>query len=279
MAQYNGKILIVDDNKDLLNALKLILTPYFSVIDTIRNPNQIQQMMEKKQYDLVLLDMNFSAGIATGNEGIFWFGRIREIDPKISVVFITAFGDVELAVRSLKEGATDFIMKSWDEQKILSTILAAYRLQMTRQELSLLKKKHKHLSGEIRNEFAGNSVEVSLTGQEKRQSPVRSTRGRSANGKYSLRSILEHCRNRCSRANYSVTQQGHLPGRKKPGTGAFQLPPEVPFFWMKSETCLCRFSLKFFQLFRTKKYIHLVPPFLKRQIHELSLPRICLWKK
>ena len=149
MARKEGSILIVDDNDDLLIALKLFLSRKFATIDTLRNPNLILSAMEKAVYDLILLDMNFSAGIATGNEGIFWLHEILEKDPGATVVFITAYGDVELAVRSMKEGAADFIMKSWDEQKILSTISAAYELRKSRAEVSLLRKKQAHLSGEI----------------------------------------------------------------------------------------------------------------------------------
>ena len=149
MPRKEGSILIVDDNQDLLIALKLILGRSFEKIDTIKNPNLLLASLEKQSYDLILLDMNFKAGQVTGNEGIYWMNKIREKDPGASVVFITAFGDVELAVRSLKEGAVDFIMKSWDEQKILSTLLSAYKLRKSREEVSLLKKKQAHLSREL----------------------------------------------------------------------------------------------------------------------------------
>jgi DNA-binding NtrC family response regulator len=110
--------------------------------------------MEIKPYDIILLDMNFKAGIASGNEGIFWLNKILEKDPESTVVFITAYGDVELAVKSMKEGAVDFIMKSWDEQKILSTVLAAYELRKSKKEVSLLKKKQAHLKREIEKDFS-----------------------------------------------------------------------------------------------------------------------------
>ena len=104
MPRKEGSILIVDDNNDLLIALRLILARSFERIDTIRNPNLILSTLEKQAYDLILLDMNFKPGQVTGNEGIFWMNKIREKDPNASVVFITAYGDVELAIRSLKEG-------------------------------------------------------------------------------------------------------------------------------------------------------------------------------
>jgi DNA-binding NtrC family response regulator len=154
MARKEGSILIVDDNSDLLTALKLILSREFRNIRTLRNPNVLLSSLEEEEYDLILLDMNFKAGIATGNEGIYWLHQILEKDPQATVVFITAYGDVELAVRSMKEGATDFIQKSWDEQKILSTVRAAYQLKKSRREVSLLKKKQAHLSGELQKNFS-----------------------------------------------------------------------------------------------------------------------------
>ncbi len=154
MARKSGSILIVDDNDDLLIALKLFLSRQFEKIDTLRNPNLILSTLEKDEYDVILLDMNFKAGIASGNEGIFWLHKILEKDPHATVVFITAYGDVELAVKSMKEGAADFIMKSWDEQKILSTVSSAYELRKSRMEVSLLKKKQAHLTGEIEKDFS-----------------------------------------------------------------------------------------------------------------------------
>lgn len=154
MPRKEGSILIVDDNNDLLIALKLILGRSFEHIDMLRNPNLILSTLEKRAYDIILLDMNFKAGQVTGNEGIFWMNKIRENDPLASVVFITAYGDVELAIRSMKEGAVDFIMKSWDEQKILSTLLNAYELRKSRMEVSLLKKKQAHLSRELEKDIS-----------------------------------------------------------------------------------------------------------------------------
>jgi two-component system response regulator HydG len=153
VAQRDGTILVVDDNNDLLIALRVFLSRHFERVDTLRNPNLIPETLEKSAYDVILLDMNFRAGIASGNEGIYWLHRILETDPDATVVFITAFGDVELAVRSMKEGATDFIMKSWDEQKILSTVKAAYELRKSRLQVALLKKKQAHLRSELEKDF------------------------------------------------------------------------------------------------------------------------------
>lgn len=149
MPRKDGSILIVDDNNDLLIALRLILSRSFSTIETLKNPNLILSTLDKQAYDIILLDMNFKAGQNTGNEGIFWMNKILERDPDATVVFITAYGDVELAIKSMKEGAVDFIMKSWDETKILSTLQSAYELRKSKMQVSLLKKKQAHLSAEL----------------------------------------------------------------------------------------------------------------------------------
>ncbi len=148
----SGRILIVDDNDELLIALKIFLAPHFSEIYTERNPNLIPSLISNN-FDIVLLDMNFKAGINTGNEGFYWMQEILKIDPSAIIVFITAYSDVELAVKAIKEGATDFIQKSWDENKILSTILSAYQLRQSKLEIKQLKTKHEHLNQNIQNEF------------------------------------------------------------------------------------------------------------------------------
>ncbi|MBP6979175.1 MAG: sigma-54-dependent Fis family transcriptional regulator [Lentimicrobiaceae bacterium] len=144
-----GKVLIVDDNQELLIALKLFLSPYFKRIQTEKNPNLIPDLIRREAYDVVLLDMNFNAGVHSGNEGLFWMKKILEYDPSATIVFITAYGDVELAVKAIKEGAADFIQKSWEESKILSTILAAYKLRLSKLEINNLKNKQRHLSENI----------------------------------------------------------------------------------------------------------------------------------
>lgn len=145
MSKKEGKILIVDDNRELLVALSFLLKPHFEEIQTETNPNLIPSLLKSKSYDLILLDMNFSAGVNSGNEGIYWMNKILKDDPQACVVLITAFGDVELAVKSVKEGAIDFIQKSWDEDKILSSILSAYQIRKSRMEIKKLQDKQDHL--------------------------------------------------------------------------------------------------------------------------------------
>jgi DNA-binding NtrC family response regulator len=147
-----GNILIVDDNKSILSALEIFLTPEFQTVTTLSDPNQIPTELRKKEYNLVILDMNFNAGINTGNEGIYWLGRIKESNPEISVVMITAYGDIELTVKALKMGATDFFLKPWDNNKLLATLKSALQLNWSKKEVSQLKEKEKGLKTEINRE-------------------------------------------------------------------------------------------------------------------------------
>lgn len=148
-----GSVLIVDDNEEFLIALKLMLSPHFQEVVTEKNPETIPSQLQKSAFDLILLDMNFKAGINTGNEGLFWLSKIKEVDRDATIVFITAYGDVQLALKSVREGATDFIQKSWDEKKIISTVLSAYQLSQTKSEIKKLKNKQQHLSATIDNRF------------------------------------------------------------------------------------------------------------------------------
>lgn len=140
-----GKLLIIDDNKGILNSLELLLRTEFNEIKSIGNPNQIHTELEKTDYDVVLLDMNFKSGINTGNEGLYWLREIRKKSPETEVVMITAYGDVELAVRSLKEGAFDFIIKPWDNSKLKATLQAAFRLRSSNVQVGRLRSNEKML--------------------------------------------------------------------------------------------------------------------------------------
>lgn len=120
-----GTVLIVDDNKSVLTSLELLLEDEFEWVETASNPNSILSVLDTMPVDLVILDMNFSAGVNTGNEGLFWLRRIQEIAPELPVIMLTAYGDVELAVKALKSGAVDFILKPWDNEVLLEKIHAA----------------------------------------------------------------------------------------------------------------------------------------------------------
>lgn len=149
MPVQKGNILVVDDNKSILSALEILLTPEFGEVICISNPNQIPSELRKRDFNIVLLDMNFSAGVNTGNEGIFWLGKIRESNPEISVIMITAFGDVDTAVRALKAGASDFVLKPWDNEKLIATIKLALELSYSRKEIRQLKERESELKKEI----------------------------------------------------------------------------------------------------------------------------------
>jgi DNA-binding NtrC family response regulator len=158
-----GNILIVDDNKSILSALDILLSPVFQKITILSNPNQLLTELKKADYNLVLLDMNFKAGINTGNEGIYWLGRIKEEHPDLSVVMMTAYGDVELAVKSLKTGSTDFVLKPWDNDKLIATLQSALQLNLSKKEVKQLKEKESILKNEINRDqrhLIGSSPEL-----------------------------------------------------------------------------------------------------------------------
>lgn len=140
-----GNILIVDDNKNVLVALEMLLLSEFSKVHCISSPNLLLSELQSQRYNLVLLDMNFRAGVNTGNEGLYWLQRIKENHPDISVVLITAYGDVELAVKALKAGATDFVLKPWDNAKLIATVRSAVQLNLSKMEVEGLKQKEKDL--------------------------------------------------------------------------------------------------------------------------------------
>ncbi len=149
-----GKILIVDDNEEILVAVEMLLSGYFEEIKTIKNPNLLNSVLEKEQFDVVILDMNFSAGISSGNEGIYWMNEILNVDPNAIIVFITAYGDLELAVKAIREGGTDFITKPWDDEKFITTIENAYKLRKSKKEILKLKDKQEHLSESLSKQFS-----------------------------------------------------------------------------------------------------------------------------
>ena len=122
MQLKNASILIVDDDPDVLTAVKLLLKTEVKEIVTDRNPANLPSLLAARDYDLMLLDMNFTGSVNTGNEGIYWLGRSLELKPNACIIMITAYGDIDLAVRSLKEGAADFVVKPWHNEKLITTI-------------------------------------------------------------------------------------------------------------------------------------------------------------
>ena len=152
MQQLKGNILVVDDNKSILSALEILLSPEFKEVTLLSNPSQIPSELRKLDYNLVILDMNFSAGINTGNEGIYWLERIRETNPEISVVMITAYGDISTAVKALKAGASDFVLKPWDNDKLLATLKLAVQLNFSKKEVSHLRERETELKKALARE-------------------------------------------------------------------------------------------------------------------------------
>lgn len=144
-----GKILIVDDDKSILRSLEILLENEFELVKTISNPNLILSEYQKGSYDVVLLDMNFSTGINTGNEGLFWLNEILKTDEKAIIVLITAYGEVDLAVKAMKEGATDFIIKPWNNEKLIYTLKSACKIRQSQLEINKLAKENDSLNAEI----------------------------------------------------------------------------------------------------------------------------------
>lgn len=134
-----GKVLIIDDNEDILFALNTLLLPYIEKIRVSTNPERIEHFMESFQPDLILLDMNFRKDVVSGNEGFFWLEKILKSDPKAIVILMTAYADTEKAVQAIKAGATDFISKPWEKEKLLATLFSALKLKESQNELETLK--------------------------------------------------------------------------------------------------------------------------------------------
>ncbi len=158
-----GKLLIIDDDHQILESLVLLLKYDFGKIDTISNPNLILNTIEQESYDLILLDMNFTAKISSGNEGIFWLRKILNQDPGAAVIMITAYGDVNLAVKAMKIGALDFIQKPWNSEKLIATLKTAFQLQQSKKKLRELENKNLALKEDISRfypQFIGESEAV-----------------------------------------------------------------------------------------------------------------------
>jgi class 3 adenylate cyclase len=127
MEEKKGNILLIDDDEDVLLAAKFILKRHFASITTANSPDLVDQLLKNNEFDVVLLDMNYSAGATSGQEGFELSRKINELSPSTRVVMMTAYGDIDLAIKAIKEGATDFIVKPWDNAKMVATVLAAYK--------------------------------------------------------------------------------------------------------------------------------------------------------
>lgn len=148
-----GKILIVDDNEDLLKAAKIFLKRHLAQIDLETNPESMPNLLNNEDYDVILLDMNFTKDVSSGKEGYYWLEKILEMDPSAVVVLITAYGDVQMAVKAIKAGATDFVLKPWENEKLLATIYSAMKLRETKLEVEDLRIKQKEMNLRISSSY------------------------------------------------------------------------------------------------------------------------------
>ncbi|MBN2661166.1 MAG: sigma-54-dependent Fis family transcriptional regulator, partial [Tannerellaceae bacterium] len=153
-----GNILIVDDNEDILFALNLLLQPHVEKVKVTTQPERIEHFISTFHPDVILLDMNFNRDASSGQEGFFWLEKIKKADPDTVVIFITAYADTDKAVRAIKAGATDFISKPWEKEKLLATVAAALELRKSKNEISNLKQQVAALeSNHILPEIIGES--------------------------------------------------------------------------------------------------------------------------
>ena len=144
-----SKLLIVDDDKDVLLASRVVLRSEFEIIRTESDPFKLQQILLKEEFDVILLDMNFSTGSTSGKEGIHWLKEILKINAQANVILITAYGDLNLAVEAMKIGAIDFVVKPWENEKLLATVKSALRLSKSKSEIRALKSKQSILKEEL----------------------------------------------------------------------------------------------------------------------------------
>ena len=134
-----GSILIIDDDRDVLETARMFLKQEFTKVQIEESPENIPALLKTNGFDVILLDMNFKKGVNDGEEGLYWLQQILKIDPQAVVVLITAYGEVDLAVKAMKNGAVDFVLKPWKNQKLLGTILAAQQLRQSKREIEKLK--------------------------------------------------------------------------------------------------------------------------------------------
>ncbi|MDX5396849.1 MAG: sigma-54 dependent transcriptional regulator, partial [Hymenobacteraceae bacterium] len=149
MEKNLGKILIIDDNEDVLFSAKMLLKNHASEVIMEKNPKKLPYWVSNHEFDVILLDMNFSQDITSGQEGFHWLREILHYDPSAVVVMITAYGDVEMAVQALKEGATDFVLKPWQNEKLLATLSAASKLRNSLKEVNRLQRENKNMAAEL----------------------------------------------------------------------------------------------------------------------------------
>lgn len=154
MAKTEAKILVVDDDMDVLNTARMYLKQQFTLIQIENDPERIPDHFERESFDVVLLDMNFNKGENDGEDGLLWLNRILDIDPNAIVILITAYGEFDLAVKAIKAGGTDFITKPWKNEKLFGTITSALQLRQSKLEVHRLKNTTKSISNDVDQKYA-----------------------------------------------------------------------------------------------------------------------------
>ena len=158
-----ASLLIIDDDRDVLETARMFLKQEFTRVQIEEKPENLPTLLEQQDYDVILLDMNFNKGINDGAEGFYWLEKILEADPQAVVILITAYGEVDVAVKAMKSGATDFVLKPWKNQKLLGTILSALQLRKSKKELEKVKITQEKLSHDLDgaySDFIGDSPAI-----------------------------------------------------------------------------------------------------------------------
>ncbi|GAB5380003.1 MAG: sigma-54 dependent transcriptional regulator [Aliiglaciecola sp.] len=175
MDKKKGHILIVDDDEDILIAGRLLVKRHFERVTTCNDPQALPNLIEQHQYDAILLDMNFGPGESTGKQGFFWLQRMLEINPELVVIMLTAHGGVNVAVKAMKLGATDFVAKPWDNEKMIATLSTAVQLGQSRQETHRLRQ-----ANQILTQSTSIDLDTQLLGQSEAMHQVKELVSKSA---------------------------------------------------------------------------------------------------
>ena len=149
----DANILVIDDDDDILLSARLFLKQHFNQVLTCKSPREINVLLSKNEVDIILLDMNYQKGASDGREGLYWLEHILSIDKDYVVILMTAFGNVELAVQAIKKGATDFILKPWENEKLFATLSAAAKLRQSNKKVKKLEKIHTSIQSDMARKF------------------------------------------------------------------------------------------------------------------------------
>jgi len=271
-----GKILIIDDDEDVLIAAKLLLKKHAKEVIIEKNPKKIPFLMNNGTYDVILLDMNFSKDITSGKEGFYWLEQILDADPQAVVILITAFGDVEMAVKALKEGATDFVLKPWQNEKLIGTLSAALKLKQSYQEVNKLKSAKKQLEDDINKPFkdiigdspamknvfsiidkvAGTDANILVLGENgtgkelvARAIHQRSLRKDNVFVGVDMGAITETL----LRVSFLAIKKVHLQMQRKIEQGVLRLPQVAHYSLMRLETLVCPYNPNYYLSYNRDK--------------------------